>query len=123
MNDKHDEPPQVTNGYGVSVAYSCLVDTIRAIQIEIRPDIHQPVTSLQPSTTLCENDDRKQANCIDPLVSTLSEDNNDVLEKSSEAKRSPLHKQIINSSWCGLLSALCPLIESWCVSVLLKYVF
>lgn len=122
MNDKHDEPPQVTNGYGISVAYACLVDAIRAIQIEIHPDIHQPVTSLQPPITLHENDDPCKAACgIDSQVST--EDNNDVMKKSSKAKRSPLHEQIINSSWCGLLSALCPLIESWCVSVLIIFFF
>lgn len=114
MNDKHDEPPQVIDGYGVSVAYACLVDTVRAIQIEVRPDIHQPV-SLQPSITTFNIDDHVGE--IDQKV-TPTEDNNDKPQKTTEVKRSSLHEQIINSSWCGLLSALCPLIESW-----LDYIF
>lgn len=113
MNDKHDEPPQVADGYGISVAYACLVDTVRAIQIEVRPDIHQSVVFPQPSTTavsFCGNDDdqgnRKKANSAD-------DDSSNEEQRQTGVNRSPLHEQIINSSWSGLLTAFCPLIESW----------
>lgn len=119
MNDKHDEPPQVADGYGVSVAYACLVDAVRAIQIEVRPDIQQPVMFSPPSATAVGGDDSssRSQRTGGIVQNTTAEDNNDEDEQrqSAEIKRSSLHEQIINSSWCGLLTAFCPLIESWCV--------
>lgn len=112
MNDKHDEPPQVADGYGISVAYACLVDTVRAIQIEIRPDIYQSVVFPQPSTgvTSCSNDDDQS---IRKKTTSADDSNGYEEQKQTEVNRSPLHEQIINSSWSGLLTAFCPLIESW----------
>lgn len=120
MNDKHDEPPQIADGYGISVAYACLVDAVRAIQIEVRPDIHQPVVSLQPSIAIVSSsgdDDShgrsRRTGSTDQK--TTAEVRNDDTEQQqiSGTKRSPLHEQIIISSWCGLLTTFCPLIESW----------
>lgn len=119
MNDKHDEPPQVVDGYGISVAYACLVDTVRAIQIEIRPDIHQPVVSLQSSTTIVSSsgdDDshgRQQTSSTDQKSTAENKNDDSEQRQIPGTKRSPLHEQIINSSWCGLLTTFCPLIESW----------
>lgn len=119
MNDKHDEPPQVADGYGISVAYACLVDAVRAIQIEIHPDIHQSVVSPQPSTITVSSsgdDDNQNRHQRGDQKTTTIEDNIDTEHtQSSGIKRSPLHEQIINSSWCGLLTTFCPLIESWYV--------
>lgn len=119
MNDKHDEPPQVADGYGVSVAYACLVDAVRAIQIEVHPDIHQSVVS-PPSTTAVSSsagdDGRGQQRHTDGVSqkNTQEEDDNgnDEQRQTTGVKRSPLHEQIINSSWYGLLTTFCPLIES-----------
>jgi len=130
MNDKHDEPPQVADGYGVSVAYACLVDAVRAIQIEVHPDIHQSVAS-PPSTTAVSSsvgDDGRGRQCQTDGVSQKnpSEDNgncNDEQKQTTGVKRSLLHEQIINSSWYGLLTTFCPLIESWCVLILLFYCY
>lgn len=120
MNDKHDEPPQVAEGYGVSVAYACLVDAVRAIQIEIRPDIQQPVVFSPPSVTPVGDDDSsgrsQQTSGIDQNTTTKDNNDEDEQRQSAEIKRSSLHEQIINSSWCGLLTAFCPLIESWYVT-------
>lgn len=120
MNDKHDEPPQIADGYGISVAYACLVDAVRAIQIEVRPDIHQPVASLQSSTTILSSsgdDDtygyHQQTDSTDQNTSIKDNSDDSEEQKTSGTKRSPLHEQIINSSWCGLLTTFCPLIESW----------
>uniref|UniRef100_A0A2S2R545 Protein MON2 n=1 Tax=Sipha flava TaxID=143950 RepID=A0A2S2R545_9HEMI len=119
MNDKHDEPPQIADGYGISVAYACLVDAVRAIQIEVRPDIHQPVASLQPSTIIpsSSGDDdthghHQQNDSTDQKTSIKGYNDDNEERKISGTKRSPLHEQIINSSWCGLLTTFCPLIES-----------
>lgn len=122
MNDKHDEPPQVAFGYGVSVAYACLVDAVRAIQIEVSPDIHQ---SLPPSITGVSSsgiDDiigHHQYTDSEAQNNTPEENDhdNDEQKQSVGVNRSPLHEQIINSSWCGLLTTFCPLIESWCVLI------
>lgn len=123
MNDKNDEPPQVADGYGVSVAYACLVDAVRAIQIEVHPDIHQSVVSPQPSSAVSSsgNDDnrnrrqRTDTSGIDQKTTSLEDNVDDDLKQTSGVKKSSLHEQIINSSWCGLLSTFCPLIESWYV--------
>lgn len=61
------EPPTIPDGYGISVAYACLLDIIRSISILV-------------SST--ENGDNR------------------------------LNAQLINSSWCGLLAALSPLIDA-----------
>ncbi|KAL4105342.1 hypothetical protein QTP88_020585 [Uroleucon formosanum] len=119
MNDKHDEPPQVVDGYGVSVAYACLVDTVRAIQIEVHPDIHQSVVS-PPSTTAVLSsvgDDgcshHRPTDGVSQKNTQEEDDNgNDEQRQTTGVKRSPLHEQIINSSWYGLLTMFCPLIES-----------
>lgn len=72
------EPPVVPDGYGISVAYACLMEIIRSLQITINPQ-QQP--DADPSPPPKENS--KELNC-----------------------------QLINSSWCGLLAALSPLIDA-----------
>ncbi|XP_025191118.1 protein MON2 homolog isoform X2 [Melanaphis sacchari] len=118
MNDKHDEPPQVADGYGVSVAYACLVDTVRAIQIEVRPDIHQSVV-FPPSTTAVSSNVGEDGHSHQRHTDGVTQKNppeddngNDEQSQKTEVKISPLHEQLINSSWCGLLTTFCPLIES-----------
>lgn len=126
MNDKHDEPPQVADGYGVSVAYACLVDAVRAIQIEVHPDIHQSVVS-PPSTTAVSSsvgdDGRRHIDSINQKNNPEEDNNGNDEQKQTGVKRSPLHEQIINSSWYGLLTTFCPLIESWYVLILLFYCY
>lgn len=76
------EPPQIPIGYGISIAYACLLDIIRSIALAIngsKDDSAQVETAYQPSP--------------------------------SESERK-LHVQLINSSWCGLLAALSPLIDA-----------
>ncbi|KAJ8914767.1 hypothetical protein NQ315_013270 [Exocentrus adspersus] len=72
------EPPVVPDGYGISVAYACLMEIIRSLQITISPQ--QPPDN-EPSTPLKQNS--RELNC-----------------------------QLINSSWCGLLAALSPLVDA-----------
>lgn len=71
------EPPLIPDGYGISVAYACLLDIIRSISML--------VTSVEE---LHEADNRGQDN------------------------ENRLNVQLINSSWCGLLAALSPLIDA-----------
>lgn len=75
------EPPIIPDGYGISVAYACLLDIIRSLTLTIEGPAPQsdqePKEKQQPT----------------------EEEHN-------------LHCQLINSSWCGLLAALSPLIEA-----------
>lgn len=70
------EPPMIPDGYGISVAYACLLDIIRSISMLVEVQGNAEVDSEE-----AEKDHR-------------------------------LHAQLINSSWCGLLAALSPLIEA-----------
>ncbi|XP_067205891.1 protein MON2 homolog isoform X2 [Linepithema humile] len=73
------EPPQIPIGYGISIAYACLLDIIRSISLAINGS----------------KDDSTEGQTYQP----------------SESERK-LHVQLINSSWCGLLAALSPLIDA-----------
>jgi len=73
------EPPQIPIGYGISIAYACLLDIIRSIALAINGS----------------KDDSTEGQTYQP----------------SESERK-LHVQLINSSWCGLLAALSPLIDA-----------
>lgn len=101
INDRQEGPPQVVDGYGISVAYACLIDIVRAIQIEVQLNIQNSSNDSHNNQQLTDQ------NC------TISENDN---LKQQETKKSLLHKQIINSSWRGLLKAFCPLIESWYIN-------
>lgn len=76
------EPPPIPEGYGISVAYACLLEIVRSISFSVNgPSILGEENQL-------------------PYKSRVSEE-----EKT-------LHCQMINSSWCGLLAALTPLIDA-----------
>lgn len=71
------EPPIIPDGYGISIAYACLLEIIRSLQISI---------SLQAQT--------------------------DASWAATDTAKNDLQCQLINSSWCGLLAALSPLVEA-----------
>lgn len=81
MLDKVD-PPTVPDGYGVSVAYACLLDIVRSISLAINGP------------------------------SILGEDRPIPYRKRVTQEENDMHCQLINSSWCGLLAALTPLIDA-----------
>ncbi|XP_037044984.1 protein MON2 homolog isoform X3 [Bradysia coprophila] len=76
------EPPTIPDGYGISIAYACLLDIVRSISLAIEG----------PSTLGEEK--------VPPYKDRVSEENR------------TLHTQLITSSWCGLLAALTPLIDA-----------
>ncbi|CAH1153236.1 unnamed protein product [Phaedon cochleariae] len=79
------EPPTVPDGYGISVAYACLVETIRSLQIVITPQ--RPPDGQEGEGEGVEETEK------------------------GEADRE-VDRQLVNSSWCGLLAALAPLVEA-----------
>ncbi|KAK0079107.1 hypothetical protein PV326_008920 [Microctonus aethiopoides] len=72
------EPPQIPDGYGISIAYACLLDIIISISLAI--------------------------------VGTKEQSNENHYEPTENERK--LHIQLINSSWCGLLAALSPLVDA-----------
>lgn len=76
------DPPGIPEGYGISVAYAALLDVIRSISLAING----------PSK-----------------VETYEDDKN---ENQENLKNKAVHAQLVNSSWCGLLAALSPLLEA-----------
>lgn len=80
------EPPVIPDGYGISVAYACLLDIIRSISMLVE-------------------------------VQGTGEVDTEEAEKDHR-----LHAQLINSSWCGLLAALSPLIEArYCIYIIIFF--
>lgn len=78
------EPPVIPDGYGISVAYACLLDIIRSISML--------VSSVEES---------REGASTPPPTDNRGQDN-----------ENRLNAQLINSSWCGLLAALSPLIDA-----------
>lgn len=93
------EPPTIPDGYGISVAYACLLDIIRSLALTIEGT---GASIDHESTTV--NDQQ----CSPPSSPTESEP----VPSPTTEDESKLYCQLINSSWCGLLAALSPLIEA-----------
>ncbi|XP_074659312.1 protein MON2 homolog [Tubulanus polymorphus] len=91
MIDK-TEPPVISEGYGISVAFACLLDVIRAVQ--------QIVDSVAV-TTKAKPTERRNSSAHETM-STLEID---------EENR-PLVEELLNSSWCGVLAAMSLLLDA-----------
>lgn len=76
------EPPPIPDGYGISIAYACLLEIVRSISFAINGP------------------------------SILGEENQPSYKNRVTEEEKTLHCQLINSSWCGLLAALTPLIDA-----------
>lgn len=95
------ESPIVPDGYSVSVAYACLLEVVRAIDIIIEND--KPDVVNNESSLVEERTESSQ-----PVT-------NETLEEESltdSGEQNSLHKQLINSSWCGLLAAFSMLLDA-----------
>lgn len=97
MLEKGD-PPAIPDGYGISVAYACLLEIIRSISITIDglPSVGEDSDSEKPADK--------------PVKTDRPEDGLATDEERQQQRQ--LHAQLINSSWCGLLAALSPLIDA-----------
>jgi hypothetical protein len=81
------EPPAIPDGYGISVAYACLLDIIHSVS-----------SAIDGNTSTEEQGDETKS---------------ETEEKDTQNQNSKTLKcQMINSSWCGLLAALSPLLEA-----------
>ncbi|RWS27584.1 protein MON2-like protein, partial [Leptotrombidium deliense] len=83
------EPPTVPDGYGLTVAYHCLLEIVRNVKLVIE-------------------EDRNAVECDKP-ESTKQELSR--LKLMSNEKRS-LHESLLSSSWCGLVASFSLLLEA-----------
>ena len=99
------EPPIIPDGFGISVAYACLLDIIRSLSIIIEG------TQSETSEQDVKNDfDSNETTKIDKAKDEHS--HKETSKSTLNEEQNKLHIQLINSSWCGLLAALSPLLEA-----------
>lgn len=89
MFDKN-EAPTVPDGYGISVAYACLLAIVHSISESMKHEKKAENGEMTPKEGAEDSDSDKN-----------------------------LQVQLVVSSWCGLLAALVPLIESRFIHLLL----
>ncbi|KAG8199888.1 hypothetical protein JTE90_015878 [Oedothorax gibbosus] len=102
------EAPGVPDGYGISVAYSCLLDVISSIGSII---CHPKKISSFLNTSIPPQENEE----TDSNVHKIAEEKTDppVCDKICDIScPTELSEQIINSTWCGLLAAFTLLIEA-----------
>ncbi|XP_054718862.1 protein MON2 homolog [Uloborus diversus] len=97
------EAPGVPDGYGISVAYSCLLDVINSIETIIHPQKNK----------VCPNDDsaaEPDTHATEPVrEASLPDTSHEINEADCPHD---LAEQIVNSTWCGLLAAFTLLIDA-----------
>ncbi|CAI9729658.1 protein MON2 homolog isoform X2 [Octopus vulgaris] len=81
------EPPPISEGYGLSLAFHCLMEIVKSVQFLIEGG---------------EADDGKEE-----MVECKKAPANAVEEKEQH-----LHGELINSSWCGMLASLSLLLDA-----------
>ena len=89
------EPPSVPNGHGLAVAFASFLEIVRSLSIILEKTPYIQNAEKIPS----ENDENS------------SSKGNLVANDVPTVKDKKLYCQLINSSWCGILSALVPLID------------
>lgn len=82
MLDKVD-PPTIADGYGLSLAFYCLLEVVKSVRILVQGE---PVNENQSQTSS--------------------------IKKNISAEERGLDEELINSSWCGLLAALSLLLDA-----------
>lgn len=95
------EPPGIPDGYGISVAYACLLDIVRSISFSISG----------PSVVGFNINKLKEFKFMFKSLQ-IGEENPLPYKHRATNEEKTLHCQLINSSWCGLLAALTPLIDA-----------
>ncbi|OWF34717.1 Protein MON2-like [Mizuhopecten yessoensis] len=86
MLDKLD-PPNIVDGYGLSLAFHCLVEVVKSVQYLLQGD----------------NDGKE-----DQKIEERKTSQQQVLTDEERG----LHEELINSSWCGMLAAMSLLLDA-----------
>lgn len=97
MLEKAD-PPNIQDGYCMSVAYACLLDVIRSISLVV-----------QNTPLNIGNENSTQLDGCPNEPTPIDDDSFSI--------------QLVNSSWCGLLAALTLLLEARYKTYILSMAF
>ncbi|KAM3959984.1 LOW QUALITY PROTEIN: mon2 homolog, regulator of endosome-to-Golgi trafficking [Aphomia sociella] len=123
------EAPTIQDGYGISVAYACLMEIIRSIAITVEGDDYFRLQEMYEDT---QNEEDKEINSnkngnqketdaktdTEEIINnghhTEADQNSNVVEKvdENEEKENQLKLQLLKSSWCGLVWGLSVLAEA-----------
>ncbi|GFU23215.1 protein MON2 homolog [Nephila pilipes] len=107
------EAPGVPDGYGISVAYSCLLDVINSIgSIICYPKKTETLLTTSNDIASHHTEDIVSGNLKPPLVTEQISESSACDKICDIDCPSELSEQIINSTWCGLLAAFTLLIEA-----------
>uniref|UniRef100_A0A2A4JET4 Uncharacterized protein n=1 Tax=Heliothis virescens TaxID=7102 RepID=A0A2A4JET4_HELVI len=124
------EAPTIQDGYGISVAYACLMEIIRSIAISVEGSeyfrLQEMYEDIQNDTEEREVNSNKNGNNkdtdnkTDKIITNNShngeaDQNSNVVKKIEddvEDKELQLRLQLLKSSWCGLVWGLSVLAEA-----------
>ncbi|CAH2060554.1 unnamed protein product, partial [Iphiclides podalirius] len=123
------EAPTIQEGYGISVAYACLMEIIRSIAISVEGDEYfrlqelyedvqndgEEVNSNKTGNNNKETEISSDTKEISNNGHGAADQNSNVVEKINpeiEEKERLLNLQVIKSSWCGLVWGLSVLAEA-----------
>ncbi|XP_055928988.1 protein MON2 homolog isoform X2 [Argiope bruennichi] len=107
------EAPGVPEGYGISVAYSCLLDVINSIGSIICYPKKTESLLTNANDILPQSNEEIVSTNIKPLVVAELRSETSACDKLCDNDcPTELSEQIINSTWCGLLAAFTLLIEA-----------
>ncbi|XP_047037089.1 protein MON2 homolog isoform X3 [Helicoverpa zea] len=124
------EAPTIQDGYGISVAYACLMEIIRSIAISVEGSeyfrLQEMYEDIQNDTEEREINSNKNGNNkdvdnkTDKIITNNShngeaDQNSNVVKKIEdevEDKELQLRLQLLKSSWCGLVWGLSVLAEA-----------
>ncbi|KFM70814.1 Protein MON2-like protein, partial [Stegodyphus mimosarum] len=106
------EAPGVPDGYGISVAYSCLLDVINSIAAIIQHEKPSDTCSQDESDLLNKQEDFDPSHAKHSSKTEQTSENDPVCDQPSVKCPPELSEQIVNSTWCGLLAAFTLLIDA-----------
>ncbi|XP_077982841.1 protein MON2 homolog [Glandiceps talaboti] len=99
MLEKTDPPPcTIQDGYGMSVAFSCLLDIVKGVSSIITSELEVEQEKVE------ERDRQKPDNCDGQVDSVIGDD--------IDAGLRSLWECLVNSSWCGVLPSLALLLDA-----------
>ncbi|GBM29333.1 Protein MON2 [Araneus ventricosus] len=107
------EAPGVPDGYGISVAYSCLLDVINSIgSIICYPKKTESLLTNANDILPQSSEETVSTNIKTPVVTEQKSETSACDKLCDNDCPTELSEQIINSTWCGLLAAFTLLIEA-----------
>ncbi|XP_071961451.1 protein MON2 homolog isoform X3 [Antedon mediterranea] len=93
------EAPTVPDGYGLSIAFTCLLDVVRSVSTIVTSELE------------VEQRRKDQSGSKKMNGGTVLDRNDAVLEDVDPSLKS-LWEELVNASWCGVLAALSLLLEA-----------